>query len=73
MEQLAFDVDALLDDTTSPPVAGRPGLKKNAQAGAPRLLRTLLARGLDPDALGTAAGLVALLDADAHESIAEAA
>jgi hypothetical protein len=48
-------------------------LKKNPQAGAPRLLRTLLARGLDPAALDVAAGLVALLDADAREPMEQAA
>jgi hypothetical protein len=57
--QLAFDLDDLSGAEQSAP---GPAVKRNVSAGAPRLLRRLLAVGLDPDAIEHAAALVVALD-----------
>ncbi len=58
LAQLAFDLDSPDAEWSAPPLA----VKRNVSGGAPRLLRRLLAIGLDPAALETAAALVAHLD-----------
>jgi hypothetical protein len=59
LDQLAFDLDDLPGAEWSAP---EPPVKRNVAGGAPRLLRRLLAIGLDPAALEHAAALCAHLD-----------
>ena len=54
--QLVFELDLAGAHETA------PGIKRNVAGGAPRLLRRLLAIGMDPGAIETAAALVAALD-----------
>lgn len=55
--QLAFDLDA--------PTVANPVLSRHVKAGPARLLRRLVATGLDPRAIESAAALVAELDEEA--------
>lgn len=59
-DQLAFDMGSAAPDS---PI---PMLKKNPARGPARLLRTIVAGGLDPAALDAAAMLVELLE---HEPV----
>jgi hypothetical protein len=58
LDQLVFDFEPLYVKSSAPEI------KRNVSAGAPRLLRRLLAIGLDPAALEHAAALCVALDAE---------
>ena len=64
LEQLVFDLDAAGGDI-SPPANAKPVLGRHVADGAARLLRKLVATGLDPQAIESAAALVIALDSEA--------
>jgi hypothetical protein len=59
--QLAFDIAG---GEMSSPATARPALSDRVPGGPARLLRKLVAGGLDPQAVQAAAALVAALDAE---------
>jgi hypothetical protein len=56
-EQFVFDLE-----WSEPDSAPEPAVKRNVAAGPARLLRKLVSAGLDPEAIESAAALVAALD-----------
>jgi hypothetical protein len=59
--QLVLELDVAAEDMSAPENA-KPVLSRRVRSGAASLLRKLVAYGLDPRALQSAAALVAALD-----------